>query len=84
MAGGPAGSGEVGEPRSEAGHQGRGLEGEEGGEVDTREVVTRPREEHFVFDLAGNLRGKRNCRIRVPPGQFSVFKPTSSLLTGTR
>ena len=58
MAGGAAGSGEAGEPRSEAGHQGRGLEGEEGGEVDTREVVTRPREEHFVFDLAGNLREK--------------------------
>ena len=55
MAGGPAGSREGGEPRSEAGHQGRGLQGEEGGEVNTREVVTRPRKEHFVFYLAGNL-----------------------------
>ena len=51
-----SGSGVGGQPRSQAGDKGRGLKREERGELDPWEVMTRPREQHFVFDLAGNLR----------------------------
>ena len=44
-----------GEPLTEAGYEGRRLKGEEGRKVDSREVLTRPREKHFIFDLARNL-----------------------------
>ena len=61
MTRGAAGPGVGGQSRPEAGDQGRGLEGEEGGEAgDTGEVVTRPREQHLVPDLARHLRSKED------------------------